>query len=314
MTGTVVRDTWWFDEPPGGINRWGEAFEQVFTVYPWTKQLYTGWELRYNRYGTVAAVADMLWPWFPIACCGLYLLFIFVGVRMMSSRKAWQVRPAWRCWNLGLSIFSLVGAVRTVPHLAMLVLRNGIHNATCAIPTDRGNCWGIGVCGLWVMLFVLSKIPELGDTVFIVLGKKKLLFLHWYHHVTVLLFCWHSFSTRSSSGLWFTTLNYSVHTIMYFYYFLASFRHKSLQGCLAIMAPVVTCLQILQMFAGIAVLTHVYRIKATGGECHTDTTNMWYGILMYASYAVLFIVFAAERYCPCWKRSASKAEKGRKAE
>jgi elongation of very long chain fatty acids protein 6 len=36
------------------------------------------------------------------------------------------------------------------------------------------------------------------DTLFIVLRKKPLIFLHWYHHITVLLFCWHAFATQSS--------------------------------------------------------------------------------------------------------------------
>jgi hypothetical protein len=49
----------------------------------------------------------------------------------------------------------------------------------------------------------LPQIPELGDTVFVVLRKKPLIFLHWYHHVTVLLYCWHSYASRSSAGLYF---------------------------------------------------------------------------------------------------------------
>lgn len=36
------------------------------------------------------------------------------------------------------------------------------------------------VCGFWTWLFVLSKLPELGDTIFIVLRKQPLIFLHWY--------------------------------------------------------------------------------------------------------------------------------------
>jgi len=45
-------------------------------------------------------------------------------------------------------------------------------------------------------------------------------FLHWYHHITVLLFCWHSYAVTSSTGLYFVAMNFSVHAVMYGYYYL----------------------------------------------------------------------------------------------
>ena len=35
------------------------------------------------------------------------------------------------------------------------------------------------VAGYWTFMFVMSKVPELGDTIFIVLRKQPLIFLHW---------------------------------------------------------------------------------------------------------------------------------------
>lgn len=39
----------------------------------------------------------------------------------------------------------------------------------------------------WNSVFVISKLVELGDTVFLWLDKKPVKFLHWFHHATVLL-------------------------------------------------------------------------------------------------------------------------------
>lgn len=58
------------------------------------------------------------------------------------------------------------------------------------------------------------------DTVFLVLRKREVIFLHWFHHVTVLLYCWHAYHHSVAAGLWFATMNYSVHSIMYLYYFM----------------------------------------------------------------------------------------------
>ena len=79
---------------------------------------------------------------------------------------------------------------------------------------QKGGLSGAG--GFWTLAFVLSKLPELVDTAWIVARKRPLIFLHWYHHVTVLLFCWHCYVVRSSLGLPFMAMNFSVHAVRAF--------------------------------------------------------------------------------------------------
>ena len=92
-------------------------------------------------------------------------------------------------WNFALLLFSFIGAYRTVPHLLHNVMSKPFEATIC---TQAAADWGDGATGLWVQLFIFSKVPELFDTAFLVARKKPVIFLHWYHHVTVLLYCWHS--------------------------------------------------------------------------------------------------------------------------
>lgn len=132
--------------------------------------------------------------------------------------KAPGVRPfglkrALAAWNLALAAFSAVGFLRTAPFLANFIAQRGFYASVC----HPAEAWyGNGAAGLWTMLFIASKLPELVDTAFVVLRKKPLIFLHWYHHATVLLYCWHSYATGSSAGLYFIAMNFGVHALMYF--------------------------------------------------------------------------------------------------
>ena len=101
----------------------------------------------------------------------------------------------WAFWNLLLSLFSFAGVCRTVPYLLYHLNKEGFYYTTCQDSKD----WFLrhdepNPVGFWVTLFIYSKIPELLDTVFLVLQKKDVIFLHWFHHVTVLLYCWHAFA------------------------------------------------------------------------------------------------------------------------
>ena len=168
--------------------------------------------------------------------------------------------------------------------------------------------------GFWVTLFIYSKIPELIDTVFLVLQRKPVIFLHWFHHVTVLLYCWHAFVNWTASGLWFVAMNFSVHSIMYFYYFLSISGYKFLAKPIA---PMITTIQLLQMIVGTLVTVNVMLVKGRGEECHVISSNWKLGLAMYVSYFCLFAILFYNLYlAPGGKHSKRKgsSKKGEKSE
>lgn len=230
-------------------------------------------------------------PWVPILACILYALFIVVGQKYFANRDRWHWKYTLAAWNLALSAFSFVGMCRTAPNLFHNLYYYSWKENLCLDPESH---YGSGSTGLWVQLFVLSKFPELIDTFFIVIHKKKLIFLHWYHHISVLLYCWHSYVTKAPTGIVFCAMNYAVHSIMYFYYFLMAVRMKPKW----LNPVVITVAQISQMVVGVAVTVlgwYVMLYENIPG-CSMTTDNNLAALVMYGSYLFLFLEFFFQRY------------------
>lgn len=76
-------------------------------------------------------------------------------------------------------------------------------------------------------IFLLSKLLELIDTIWICLRKKnrQITFLHVFHHSFVLLMTWFYFKIApGGSSVMFPMINGTVHTIMYIYYIMSTFE------------------------------------------------------------------------------------------
>jgi len=240
------------------------------------------------------------WP-LAIGLVAAYLVFITAGSKIMKERKAFDLKLPLAAWNAFLCVFSFIGMCKTMPYLLATVMTNSYESTVCSHPS---NTWGVGPTGFWVMLFIYSKIPELIDTVFIVFRKKPLIFLHWYHHVTVLLFCWSAYSTMAGSGLYFVAMNYSVHALMYGYYCL-----QALGVCpKSFPAVLITMSQIMQMFVGTGVCVSCWYFMLNGKTCANDTSNLIAGALMYGSYLYLFMEFAVRRYVLAPKKGVKKLD------
>ncbi len=105
----------------------------------------------------------------PFIQVAVYLLGIYFGSIYMAKRNPLALDTQLALWNLGLSLFSMVGALRTMPYLIATVSAKGFVHSICANPVDD---WFSGPTGFWVAAMLFSKTPELIDTVFIVVMKK----------------------------------------------------------------------------------------------------------------------------------------------
>merc|ERR1719412_973201 len=209
--------------------------------------------------------------------------------RFVSRRGAFDVKHIAFWWNLSLSLFSWCGVVACVPVLVSSLWEHGLYFTTCA----PASWYASGLSGFFVALFIYSKIAELVDTVLLLLAGKPVIALQWWHHSTVLLYCWHSYSARIATGAWFACMNYSVHSVMYGYFAVMGTQYRKAVSRYAIY---ITLLQLVQMLVGMFVTIRAVMYQAAGDECHVNKTNSVLGLSMYASYFLLFFKLFVDNY------------------
>jgi len=209
-------------------------------------------------------------------------------------------------WNFGLALFSLAGALVTVPELLLGseggLLTRGFYASVC---THASN-YGCGPVGFFVCLFIYSKFAELVDTLLLLLRKSPVILLHWYHHASVLLYCWHSYASRIGTGLWYASMNYCVHSLMYFYFGLTQCG-KNGRKFAKRFSMLVTILQLVQMVVGITVTVASAVYHYQGEPCYVSLANSVIGLLMYLSYFVLFAKLFNDHYVKPKKASQPAA-------
>lgn len=266
----------------------GHEYYQLFQGLPQLEQFYFNWEKEYNAETIFWFIVDNTWlVWFSIC---VYLLFIFgypyvarrLGIGFISARKPIIV------WNGLLAAFSWYGAIRVVPHFFYLLKVYDFDTVVCGQPEVL---YGDGAVGFWIQAFILSKIAELIDTVFLVLRQKQPIFLHWYHHVTVLSFCFFTYA-KENPGIIFCAMNYSVHAVMYTYYCAMAMRRVPKW----FPTWIITLAQITQMVVGVFIAYSYYRIMSSGGYCAVSQDLLYACAIMYGSYLWLFVDFAIGRF------------------
>ncbi|CAI5449467.1 unnamed protein product [Caenorhabditis angaria] len=219
-----------------------------------------------------------------------YMITIFSIKYLMKDRKPFDLHTPLNIWNGILSTFSLLGFLAVFPTLCSVIYNHGISHTY----TNVSELYTNKLSGYWIYLWVLSKIPELVDTVFIVLRKRPLIFMHWYHHALTgyyAIVCYHEDNVHM---VWVVWMNYIIHAAMYGYYLLKSLKFN----VPPIVAQIITTSQMLQFTVAIIAQLHVFYLKFVAGVEETAGTfrGTFIGFFMLTTYYYLWIQFYKEHY------------------
>jgi len=250
-----------------------------------------GWREWFDRNWTITLYASFA-----------YILFIFGVQSYLKTRSSFKLTGPLAIWNVLLTVFSLVVFIRTAPEMfVILTAENGFHNSVCRWTHHNP------ATAFWSFMMLVSKLIEFGDTVFIVLRKQNLIFLHWYHHVTTLVSWWLMYASYEPNQLWYIVMNSFVHSIMYFYYFLKALKVRVPVVC----SMAVTCIQLAQMVGGIAVNVYAYYVMVAldkPKDCDRGIFGLKVSFWMYTSFFILFAMFFYDTYWSRKRRAIGKSK------
>lgn len=245
-------------------------------------------ETRYN--GSRGESVLLEYGHYSLYASVVYVVTIFSIQRWMKDRQKLDLRGPLFLWSLTLAVFSLATTIVSLPKFLHYWYLYGFERVSCdCVIFDDPRT------GLWAFLFVFAKILELGDTIFIVLRKQKLIFLHWYHHITVMCYGWNfSYSHRICYTQSFMSMNCFIHSIMYGYYAVrAQGRYRPPLG----VNMMITLLQLIQMIIGTYVNLYIYYRRTIDpnwycdGKAEKEHHYVYFSLAMYFSYFVLFAHF-----------------------
>lgn len=227
-------------------------------------------------------------PWPVVAMCLAYLSFVkVIGPAVMRDRKPFQLFTFIRIYNLLMVCWNAFGFA-----MACYFLNFGLDTFGCRPIDPQARDRKSMLMIQYGYIFLLSRLVEFVDTICFVLRKKsrQISGFHVFHHFSVPIAVWFfvKFAPGGNSAI-FPFLNTFIHTVMYSYYFLATF--PSMRPYLG-WKKYLTQVQIIQFI--IMILHSTQPLFIPG--CKFPKTFLYLNIFFSIIFIYLFTKFYIDNY------------------
>ncbi|PWN25542.1 putative FEN1-fatty acid elongase [Jaminaea rosea] len=237
------------------------------------------------------------------AAIATYLAVLYGGSTIMKGRQPFgsSLKFPFLVHNIALTIGSGLLLAVMLEEIIPILRHGGFFYGIC-----HEAAWTSRLETFYIINYYF-KYWELIDTVFLVLKKKPLQFLHVYHHSATALLCFSQLHGKTSVSWFVIVLNLAVHVVMYMYYAASTLRLR------LPWKKAVTILQISQFFGAIGVCVfaaYSHWSSKWGLSRHGGCAGKEYaavaGVVCLTSYLFLFLGFYAKTYKNDGKKGGKK--------
>ncbi|WFD24185.1 very-long-chain 3-oxoacyl-CoA synthase [Malassezia equina] len=218
-----------------------------------------------------------------------YLIIVLGGqqvMRLFPAVPAHWLRLPFLVHNLLLSLGSLLLLLLYLERVIPFMATYGLHPSLCSHKI-------FGIVELYHIINYYFKYWEFADTFFLVLKKKKLMFLHVYHHMATAALCYSQIQYETPVSWIVICMNLGVHVIMYGYYAMATLGIRcpwkkwiTTGQILQFVIDLVFCLYAWYNHTAANLSFHLPHV----GPCDGSPSAAVLGVFVLTSYLFLFIL------------------------
>lgn len=208
----------------------------------------------------------------------------------MRNRAPCKLRAFTFLHNVFLCTLSFAMGLGVLTEVVKLFTQDRSSVALRNVLCDPNGTSMNGRMGWWMYIFYLSKFYELLDTIIMVLKKRRLNFLHVYHHCIVIPLFYVYMSTNMVLQWILVVANSSVHVAMYYYYAMSTI------GKTVWWKKYITQAQIIQFIIDLTATWPYPFLYFSASGCSGSMQGWLFGQAVGASFFKLFCDFYFRSY------------------